>query len=228
VFEAKDGSISRCGKIEELFSHQSDYFAPLEAAQKKLLPEFEWNVQEQIKIRNDEERKPRLKIFVALCENNVAGFLHMNFIRFGDWCIANIDFLGVLQPYRRHGFGLALLRKAKRIAAGLECSDGVKCLGIASLADTGETGTDDFARKRLWLYSRLGGMVREDLVFRTPDYPSDFVVWYPLVDQAAVIPTIALARILWSIYPYAQSDFVEHIGDLDLVEAVTIVQETSE
>jgi hypothetical protein len=81
---------------------------------------------------------------------------------------------------------------------------GYNCIGIVGLAEV-ESPLEPFSYKRLLLYSRLGAQIRKDVIYKTPDYPDTYVVFYPASERYSSISTIALAWQLWKISQYTMN-----------------------
>jgi GNAT superfamily N-acetyltransferase len=122
------------------------------------------------------------QIFVGLLDTRVGGLVQVLYRQWRDGLLADIDLLGVLEPYRRSGLGTALVRRALQATQALSRHWGLPALGVLSLVEPDNTPT-------IRLHKKLGGQIRTDLV-----YPSgDLIVWHPLQKEYAGIETHALA-----------------------------------
>jgi GNAT superfamily N-acetyltransferase len=201
----------------ELTEADSRYFADLRSAQKTLLPDFDWLPQNMVRISTDDLGRPRVQILLAILNGGIAGFIQANYIYFGDACFLNIDFFAVLPECRKHGCALALLREVRR-RAGCDRRVRAPILGILGLAEAQSSASDPLVERRLRLYAGLGAQIRRDLLYKTPDYPTDFVVWYPLLDSCSALPTVVLAWVLWSVSQYTHEQFRQYVSQVDPAE----------
>lgn len=126
-----------------------------------------------------------VQIFVGLVENQVAGLLQMFYGPWQNGLMADIDLLGVLEPYRRLGLAAALVKHALVAAQQMALHYELPALGVASLVDPQYTPV-------IRLHQKLGGQVRTDYVYTS----GDIIVWYPLLDNLVAIETQALAGAL--------------------------------
>lgn len=201
-------------RLHELTDADERFFPELVSAQRELLPEFYWRPDNMVRIRQDELGRPRVLIVLALVDGRIAGFIQANYIYVAEVCFLNLDFLAVLPEFRKHGCALDLLRDMRRRASG-SVADGIPIVGILGLAAAEENEKDRFVARRLFLYARLGAQIRRDVLYRTPDYPADYVVWYPTVAGFAALPTALLARVLWTVTPYSDDQFTEFVTPFD-------------
>ncbi len=124
-----------------------------------------------------------IQIFIGQIEHHVAGLVQVFYRQWRRGLIADIDLLGVLEPYRRSGLGLALVKQAILAAEGMALSYGLPAIGVVSLADPHYVPI-------IQLHRSLGGQIRGDC-----QYPGgDIVVWYPLREDSAAVETPVLAQ----------------------------------
>jgi GNAT superfamily N-acetyltransferase len=124
-----------------------------------------------------------IQIVVGRIEDQVAGLVQVFYREWRQGLMADIDLLGVLEPYRRSGLGSALVKQALLAAQAMASAYGLPAIGVVSLADPHYAPV-------IRLHRKLGGQVRADYV-----YPSgDIVVWYPLREDFAAVETPVLAR----------------------------------
>lgn len=118
----------------------------------------------------------------------------------------------VLPEYRKSGLGIKLLRYLKHITQ--KPVENYKCMGILGMAEV-ENMEKPFSLKRLLLYSRLGAEIRRDLIYRTPDYPDSYVIFYPASKHYSGISTAALSWQLWRISQYNSKQFRRYVANID-------------
>lgn len=118
----------------------------------------------------------------------------------------------VLPEYRKSGLGIKLLRYLKHITQ--KPVENYKCMGILGMAEV-ENMEKPFSLKRLLLYSRLGAEIRRDLIYRTPDYPDSYVIFYPASKHYSGISTAALSWQLWRISQYDSKQFRRYVANID-------------
>lgn len=86
-------------------------------------------------------------------------------------------------------------------------------MGILGLAEV-EDMEKPFSLKRLLLYSRLGAEIRRDLIYKTPDYPDSYVIFYPASKHYSGISTAALSWQLWRISQYNAKQFRQYVANI--------------
>ncbi len=124
-----------------------------------------------------------IQIFIGQIEQQVAGLVQVFFREWRQGVIADIDLLGVLEPYRRSGLGSALVKQAILATEGMALCYGLPAIGTVSLADPHYVPI-------IQLHRRLGGQIRGDY-----QYPGgDIVVWYPLREDFAAVETPVLGQ----------------------------------
>jgi GNAT superfamily N-acetyltransferase len=124
-----------------------------------------------------------IQLFVGLVNNIVAGLMQVFYHEWRQGLIADIDLLGVLEPYRRLGLAASLVKRAFLAIDELSLQYALPVLGIVSLVDPHYLPV-------IRLHQKLGGQIRTDY-----PYPSgDLIVWYPLSDDLARVETSGLAQ----------------------------------
>jgi len=124
-----------------------------------------------------------IQIFVGLMNDQVVGLMQMFYREWQDGLLADIDLLGVLEPYRRLKLASSLVKQALLATHKMALQFELPAIGVASLADPRYQPV-------IRLHEKLGGQVRTDYT-----YPSgDIIVWYPLLDDFACIETQILAQ----------------------------------
>ncbi len=185
----------------------------LYSIQQELLPEYsDWDPHNMAQIRVDEKGRPCVEIYMGFCGNVLAGFMQVSYIYYYSKVFINVDFIAVLPEYRKSGLGIKLLRYLKHITQ--KPVENYKCMGILGMAEV-ENMEKPFSLKRLLLYSRLGAEIRRDLIYRTPDYPDSYVIFYPASKHYSGISTAALSWQLWRISQYDSKQFRRYVVNID-------------
>ncbi len=124
-----------------------------------------------------------IQIFVGLIDNQVAGLMQVFYREWQNGLMADIDLLGVLEPYRRRSLASSLVKQAILATHKLSMQYELPAIGVASLVDPQYLPV-------IRLHEKLKGQVRTDY-----SYPSgDIIVWYPLSDGFAHVETQTLAQ----------------------------------
>lgn len=122
-----------------------------------------------------------MQIFVGLADGIVAGLAQQFYLEWGGRLLADIDLLGVLEPFRRSGLALELVQRCMEASTEMALQYGIPAAGVASLIDPGYEPIVNLHRK-------LGGRIRTDWL-----YPSgDCIVWYPMLMELDDVPTTEL------------------------------------
>jgi|GEM_PF-4525301 len=203
-------------KIIELDIDKFNYLEELEKIRVKLLPNYESNFQNMIKIRYDKKKRLNVNVTVGIIENKPIGFMQVYYKYFKRFLFANIDLFAVLKKYRKTGLALALARYNKKRTLDLAKENNINALGIIGLAETDIKNNDEFAAKRLFLYSKLGAQVRKDFIYKTPDWPDAYIIWYPFNKEYSNIDSILLAWFLWEFFPYNKKLFFKYYGKVNI------------
>ncbi|MDD4163766.1 MAG: GNAT family N-acetyltransferase [Eubacteriales bacterium] len=199
-------------RLEVLEDPLSQYINELILIQKELLPDYHWNPANMVNNRFNEKGRLNSEIIMGFCDNELAGFIQIYYIYYYNKVFINLDFVAVLPQYRKSGLGLMLLTSLKN---KMEKPVGDhRCIGIIGLAEI-ENSTDQFSFKRLFLYSRLGAQIRRDIVYKTPDYPDAYVIFYPATESFSSITTLSLAWQLWRNSQYSFKVFKNYISSID-------------
>jgi GNAT superfamily N-acetyltransferase len=170
--------------IEEVSSIDSPHLPGMGHWLDQVFPEYAPPRFEKLltRLRHGDGRH-EIQIVVGRIEDQVAGLVQVFYREWRQGLMADIDLLGVLEPYRRLGLGSALVKQALLAAQAMASAYGLPAIGVVSLADPHYAPV-------IRLHRKLGGQVRADYV-----YPSgDIVVWYPLREDFAAVETPVLAR----------------------------------
>ena len=128
-------------------------------------------------------RRHEIQIFVGLVDNQLVGLMQVLYREWQSGLMADIDLLGVLEPYRRLGLATSLVKHALLATHTMSLQYDLPALGVASLVDPHYLPV-------IRLHQKLGGQIRTDYT-----YPSgDLIVWYPLLDDLARVETPGLAQ----------------------------------
>jgi GNAT superfamily N-acetyltransferase len=168
----------------------------------RLFPEYIPQFEMILTRLRREDGRHGAQIFLGLSGEEVVGLVQLFYREWRDGLIADIDLLGVLEPYRRSGLGSALVKRAILACEEMSAQYGLPASGVVSLIDP-EYGPI------IRLHWRLGGQIRTDLV-----YPSgDLIVWYPLSDCFSAVETKALAWQLWQFGGLPAGEFTSRYGE---------------
>jgi thiamine pyrophosphokinase len=148
-----------------------------------------------------EDGRHQAQIFVGLCGDQVVGLVQVFYCEWQHGLIADVDLLGVLEPYRRSGLGSALVRQAILATRDMSSRYGLPAIGVVSLADPEYSPV-------IRLHQKLGGQIRTDLRYRG----GDVIVWYPLSEHFSAIETKALAWQLWQFGGLPEEEFISQYG----------------
>jgi GNAT superfamily N-acetyltransferase len=170
--------------IEEVSSVDSPHLPGMGHWLNQVFPEYAPPRFEKFltRLRHGDGRH-EIQLFIGRIGDQVAGLVQVFYREWRRGLMADIDLLGVLEPYRRSGLGSALVKQAILATQDTASSYGLPAIGVVSLADPHYAAV-------IRLHRKLGGQVRVDYV-----YPGgDIVVWYPLREDFAAVETPVLAQ----------------------------------
>jgi GNAT superfamily N-acetyltransferase len=170
--------------IEEISNAESPHLTGMNHWLEAIFPEYAPPRFDTLltRLRHENERH-EIQLFVALLDNQVVGLMQVLYREWQNGLIADIDLLGVLEPYRRSGLASCLVRQSFLATRKMAAQYKVSAIGVASLVDPAY-------RPVTRLHEKLGGQVRTDY-----PYPGgDVIVWYPLLDSFANVVTQMLAQ----------------------------------
>jgi hypothetical protein len=111
----------------------------------------------------------QIQIFIGLVDNQVAGLAQLFYREWQGGLLADIDLLGVLEPFRRFGLALALVQQCLRATPEMARQYQIPAVGVATLIDPKYVPI-------VRLHQKQGGQIRSD--YQCPS--GDLIVWYPL------------------------------------------------
>lgn len=169
----------RFGEVE---SPRSQYMTGMNRWLEQLFPEYCPPRFDRllVKLRRPDSRH-QIQIFLGLVGNQVAGLVQLFYREWHGGLLADIDLLGVLEPFRRSDLGLALVQQSLRAAPEMARHYQMPAIGVTTLIDP-------LYVPIVRLHQKLGGQIRADY-----PYPSgDLIVWYPMQPKYADIATLTL------------------------------------
>ncbi len=170
--------------IEEVVNPQSHYLGGMNRWLELIFPEYCPPRFDKLlsKYRHSNGRH-QIQIFIGLMNGMVAGLAQQFYQEWQGGILADIDLLGVLEPFRRSGLALALVQQCLRAAPKIAQQHQLPVIGVATLIDPNYVPI-------VRLHQKQGGQIRTDC-----QYPSgDIVVWYPMQEQYKDIPTLTLVE----------------------------------
>ena len=179
-----DGKSSLAFRIEEITTPRSEYLVGMGYWLEQIFPEYYPPIFDRLlmKLRHP-DGKHQIQIFIAPVGEQVAGLVQIFYRRWQGGLLADIDLLGVLEPYRRQGLASCLVRQGLQAANDMARQWQLPAIGLVTLIDPQDAPI-------VRLHQKLGGQIREDYL-----YPSgDRVVWYPLNEAVAHIHTLVLGE----------------------------------
>jgi len=170
--------------IKEVTGFQSPYLDGMNRWLEQIFPEYCPSRFDQLL---DRLRKPdgrhRIQIFVALCDHTVAGLAQIFYRQWQGGLLADIDLLGVLEPFRRCGLALALVQHSLQAASEMAQRYALPAIGVVTLIDPTYTPI-------VQLHQKHGGQTRADC-----QYPGgDVIAWYPAQPDYKDIATPVLVE----------------------------------
>jgi GNAT superfamily N-acetyltransferase len=171
-------------RIEEVSNVDSPHLAGMNHWLEKLFPEYAPPRFDTLltNLQHGDGRH-EIQIFVGLIDNQVVGLMQVFYREWQRGLIADIDLLGVLEPYRRLSLASSLVKQALLATHKMALQYELPAVGVASLLDP-------HYRPVIRLHEKLGGQVRTDYT-----YPSgDIIVWYPMLNGFAGVETQTLAQ----------------------------------
>ena len=170
--------------IEEVTDPQSQYLGEMNRWLEAIFPEYCPPRFDKLLLglRYPDDRH-RIQIFVAVNNGSVVGLVQQFYQEWQRGVLADLDLLGVLQPFRRSSLALALVQECLSATQKIAQRYQSPALGLTTLIDP------DYA-PIVRLHQKLGGQLRTDY-----QYPSgDIIVWYPMQPEYTEIPTSILGE----------------------------------
>jgi GNAT superfamily N-acetyltransferase len=194
--------------IREVEDVNSPYLPEMVDWLNQIFPDYDPYFKTILTELRREDGRHEGAILIGLVENHVVGLLQIFFRKWRDGLIANIDLLGVLQPYRRAGIANALVQYSIGLTRTTAKRHEVFPFGIVSLIDPAYPPI-------VKLHQKLAAQIRREIAYRTPDRPnesSDTIAFYPLSDESRVVSTHELAWQLWQFGGLPEKEFIRRYG----------------
>jgi GNAT superfamily N-acetyltransferase len=165
--------------VEEVTGPQSQYLSGMNCWLELIFPEYCPPRFDKFlsKYRHPNGRH-QIQLFIGLIDNIVVGLAQQFYQEWQGGLLADIDLLGVLEPFRRSGLALALVQRCLSATIGVARQYGIPAIGVTTLIDPKYAPI-------VCLHQKQGGQIRTDY-----QYPSgDIIVWYPMRREYEDIPT---------------------------------------
>ena len=171
-------------KIEEITTPRSEYLVGMGYWLEQIFPEYCPPIFDRLLMNlRRPEGKHQIQVFIAPVGEQVAGLVQVFYRRWQDGLLADIDLLGVLEPYRRQNLAASLVQQAIQATTEMARQWQIPAAGVVTLIDPKDTAI-------VGLHQKLGGQIREDYLYASGDQ----VVWYPLNEVLAHVPTSILGE----------------------------------
>ena len=170
--------------IEEVIDPHSQYLHGMDHWLELIFPEYCPSRFDKLLSRlRSLDGRHQIQIFIALVDNHVAGLVQLFYREWHEGLLADIDLLGVLEPYRRYGIASALVQQTFRAIPEMAQQYHISPIGAATLIDSQYAPI-------VRLHKKLGGQIRTDY-----HYPSgDIIVWYPMQQNYEKVATPLLGE----------------------------------
>jgi len=215
---SKSDEAQREYKIVEVGDVSSAYLPEMEKVLQALLPAVNPHFRDILSQSRDERGRIRAQIFVGLCEDRVAGLVQIFYRQWRNNLVANVDVLGVLEPFRRTNLGIVLMRQAISAAMKVSAQYKLPVVGVVWLVEPDQGPLDSWPVRRVRMFEKMGGQVRRDLRYRYEgqSYPDgELIFWYPLCQEFSDVDTKSLAWLLWQFGQLPEKEFARRYGQLD-------------
>jgi GNAT superfamily N-acetyltransferase len=168
--------------IEEVINPQSQYLFGMNSWLEQIFPEYCPAGFDRLlsKLRHS-DGKDQIQIFICLVENQVAGLMQLFYKEWQGGLLADIDLLGVLEPFRRSGLALTLAQQSLKAIEDMAQQYHIPSMGVLTLIDPNYAPI-------VRLHQKLGGQIRRDFQYIS----GDIIVWYPMQKKYEVIATSIL------------------------------------
>ena len=123
----------------------------------------------------------KIQIFVGLINGLVVGLAQQFYQEWQHGILADLDLLGVLEPFRRSGLALALVQHCLRATPQIAQQYHIPAIGVTTLIDPQYAPI-------VRLHQKQGGQIRTDCQYSS----GDLIVWYPMQQKYHDIPTSIL------------------------------------
>jgi len=201
--------------IEEVYDVTSPYQNGMKSLFLELFPDLTPAFERILVDRVDAKGRIKAQIFVGLCQATVAGLLQVFYRPWRSGLIGNVDLVGVLEPFRKTGLGLGLMRHAistfRKVASQWELAP----IGLLWLTGQDEGPVDSWLVRRVRMYEQIGAQVRRDLRYKFNGQAKpngELILWYPVSDEFVNVETKSLAWQLWQFGQLPKEDFTKRYG----------------
>ena len=168
--------------IEEVISPHSQYLFGMNSWLEHIFPEYcPARFDKLLSKLRPSDGKDQIEIFIGLVENQVVGLMQLFYKEWQGGLLADIDLLGVLEPFRRSGLALALVQRSLQAIHDMALVYQIPSIGVTTLIDPKYAPIVN-------LHKKLGGQIRRDYQYSS----GDIVVWYPTQEKYASISTSIL------------------------------------
>lgn len=170
--------------IEEVINPQSQYLGDMNRWLELIFPEYcPARFDRLLSKHRHPDGRDQIQIFIGLIDGLVAGLAQQFYQEWEGGILADIDLLGVLEPFRRSGLALALVQQCLKAAPQTAQRYQIPVMGVTTLIDPQYAPI-------VRLHQKQAGQIRTDY-----QYPSgDIIVWYPMQLEVENIPTMCLAE----------------------------------
>jgi GNAT superfamily N-acetyltransferase len=170
--------------IQEVTDPYSEYLPGMNAWLEQIFPEYcPARFGRLLTKLRQVDGKDQIQIFIGIIENQVVGLAQLFYREWQGSLLADLDLLGVLEPFRGSGIALALLQRSLKATHEMAQRYEIPALGLTTLIDPHYSPI-------VRLHNKLAGQIRTDY-----QYPSgDIIVWYPLQPGFGQIATPRLGE----------------------------------
>ena len=156
--------------IEEVANSQSQYMSEMNRWLELIFPEYcPPRFDKLLSKHRHPNGKHQVQIFIGVNNGLVMGLAQQFYQEWQNGILADIDLLGVLEPFRRSGLASALVKECLSATHKIAQQYQIPAIGLTTLIDPSYAPI-------VRLHQKLGGQIRTDY-----QYPSgDIIVWYPM------------------------------------------------
>jgi GNAT superfamily N-acetyltransferase len=170
--------------IEEVTNSQSPHLSGMNRWLELIFPEYcPPRFDRLLSKYRHSNGKHQIQIFIGLNNGLVAGLAQQFYQEWQSGVLADIDLLGVLEPFRRSGLALALVQQCLKAARKIARQYQIPAIGVTTLIDPKYAPI-------VRLHQKQGGQIRTDCQYSS----GDIIVWYPMQQKYKDIPTSTLAE----------------------------------
>jgi GNAT superfamily N-acetyltransferase len=170
--------------IKEVTNSQSQYLSGMNRWLELIFPEYCPPRFDKLLLKHRHPNgRNQIQIFIGLINGLVGGLAQQFYQEWEGGILADIDLLGVLEPFRRSGLASALVQQCLRATPEIARLYQLPAIGVTTLIDPNYAPI-------VQLHKKQGGQIRTDY-----QYPSgDIIVWYPMQREYEDIPTLYLEQ----------------------------------